>query len=60
MTLQSDTEAKQASYIRGKIQEGQFRCFFCRKMFFVGYLAVGSKVEAKCPRCGEINIFKAI
>jgi len=58
--MQSNNEIKQAAYIRGKIQEGQFRCFFCKKMFFVGYLASGSEVEAKCPRCGELNTFRVV
>jgi len=55
-----NNEIKQAVYIKNKIQEGQYRCFFCKKMFFVGHLSPGSIVEAKCPRCGKINIFKAI
>ena len=58
---QHKEEETTTDFIRRKIdEEGQYRCQFCRRMFFIGHLGVGTEISPKCPRCGKINKFTVI
>uniref|UniRef100_A0A6M3IEQ9 Uncharacterized protein n=1 Tax=viral metagenome TaxID=1070528 RepID=A0A6M3IEQ9_9ZZZZ len=49
------TEDERNRIIRKYIGNGEIRCSFCGKLFFLGRLGSGSEIAPKCPRCKKEN-----